>query len=374
MKIARARLWRVRFRLRSPVATARGWIDVREGALLALETDSALLGHGEALPLAGFGAESPERSFETLSGLARVLLGREVEDFDALLDLVEELAPEAPAARAAVDFALFDLAAQAESTSVAALLARPSAPRSHTAVSALLSGEAPEAIARAASAAVGEGFRTVKIKLGAQELDRDEARVAAVREAVGSETRIRLDANGGWKEREAEQAIARLARYRIELLEQPVEARELAALARLSANSPILLAADEALGAGFAIEEIFERDAARVLVLKPGALGGLRACWKIAARARERGWGSVVTSGFDSALGLAAALQLAVALPDSPFAAGLATGAMFERDLAPPPLPVRGELRLPDAPGIGVVPERARLALCALGSALEIRA
>lgn len=372
MKIARAELTRVRLRLRAPIATARGPIDTREGAVLALTSESALVGHGEALPLAGFGGETPDQAFETLSELARVLIGREVEDLDRLLDLIEELAPEAPAARAAVDVALFDLAARAQGLGVAAMLALPKRPRARIEVNALVYAEYPDIVAREASAAVAEGYRTVKIKVGSLSLELDEARVAAVRDAVGSETKIRLDANGGWKEFEAEEAIARLARYRIELLEQPVEARDLVGLARLSAGSPIPIAADEALAGGHALDEIFARDAASVVILKPAALGGLRASQRIAARARAAGWGVVVTSALDSAVGLAAALQLAAALPGPHLAAGLATGALLDQDLAKAPSPIDGTLSVPDEPGIGVAPLRGDLARCAIGSAEEI--
>jgi o-succinylbenzoate synthase len=374
MKIARAELTRVRLRLRTPIAVSRGPIESREGVVLALCAESALVGYGEALPLVGFSEESPEAVFETLLGLARVLIGREIEELDALLDLVEELAPEAPAARAAVDVALFDLAARAQGVGVAALLAHPERPRAQVEVNALVYGERPESVARQASAAVAKGYRTVKLKVAALAFELDEARVAALREAVGSEVRVRLDANGGWKEREAEEAIARLAPYRIELLEQPVEARDLGGLARLSAKSPISIAADEALAGGYAVDEIFARDAASVLVLKPAVLGGLRASQRIAARARAAGWGVVVTSALDSALGLAAALQLAAALPGPHLAAGLATGALLEQDLAEAPSPNDGALAAPVEPGIGVAPLHDRLARCALGSVEEVGA
>jgi len=372
MKIVRAELTRVRLRLRTPLATARGLIDAREGVLLALTGESALVGHGETLPLAGFSEESPSRAYETLSGLARVLIGREIEELEALLDMVETLAPEAPTTRAAVDVALFDLAARAQGVGVAELLARPERPRAQLDVNALVYAEQPEIAAREASAAVAEGYRTVKLKVGALALDLDEARIAAVRDAIGSEAKIRLDANGGWKEQDAEQAIARFAPYRIEFLEQPVDARN--GLARLSAGSPIPIAADEALAGGYAFDEIFSRDAASVLVLKPAVLGGLRASQRVAARARRAGWGVVVTSALDSAVGLAAAVQLAAALPGPHLAAGLATGALLDQDLAPPPLPMNGTLSVPDGPGIGVAPLHEYLSRCALGITEEITA
>ena len=276
MKIVRVELVRVRLRLRAPVVTARGPIDAREGVVLALTSESGRVGHGEALPLAGFSEESPEHVFETLSGLARALVGREIDDLDKMLDTIEELSPEAPTARAAVDVALYDLVAREQGVGVAAMLALSGRPRSRVEVNALVHDEQPEAIGREASVAFAQGYRTVKIKVGALALECDEARVAAVRDAIGSEARIRLDANGGWKEREAGEALARLAPYRIELLEQPVEARDLSGLARLSACSKIPIAADEALLGGHALDEIFARDAASVLILKPAVLGGLR--------------------------------------------------------------------------------------------------
>ena len=374
MKIARAELTRVRLRLRTPVATARGLIDCREGVLLALTSESALVGHGESLPLAGFSEETPGRAFETLSGLARVLVGREIEELEALLDMVEALAPEAPTTRAAVDFALFDLAARAAGIRVAEFLAQPERPRAQVDVNALVHAERPEVAAREASAAVAEGYRTVKLKVGAHALDLDEARIGAVRDAVGGRTKLRLDANGAWSERDAERAIVRFAPYGIEFLEQPVDGRNLGALARLSAKSPIPIAADEALAGGYASDEIFARDAASLLILKPAVLGGLRASQRIAARARRVGWGVVVTSSLDSALGLAAALQLAAALPGPHLAAGLATGALIDGDLAAGPQPKGGALDLPDGPGIGVAPLPASLARCALGATEEITA
>jgi L-alanine-DL-glutamate epimerase-like enolase superfamily enzyme len=108
--------------------------------------------------------------------------------------------------------------------------------------------------------------------------------------------------------------------------------------------------------------------------LKPAALGGLRASQRIAARAHAAGWGVVVTSSLDSAVGLAAALQLAAALPGPHLAAGLATGALLDQDLAKAPSPIDGALSVPDEPGIGVAPLRDCLARCALGSTEEISA
>ncbi len=408
MKLARATLTRVRLRLIAPISTARGRIRVREGVVLALESESGEVGYGEALPLEGFGSESVAQACATLEKLARRMLGRILPEPDpptlneasapgrgsaftaspfpdwaalsgshfgelgALLDEAESVAPDAPAARAALDSALFDLAARTRGISVAELLAAPRVPRGRVGVSALLRGEQPLEAAREARLAIDEGFRSVKLKVGASDLAHDEARVSAVRGAIGDDVKLRLDANAGWKEADAERAIARFAPHAIEYLEQPVAASDLAGLARLRANSPIRIAADEALAGGRAVDEILQRDAADLLVLKPATLGGLRACLGIAHRARAKGVNCVVTSALDSALGLSAALQLAAALPGPLPDAGLATGASLVEDLAAAPLPIQGEIELPECGGIGVTPLPGALARCALGDARKI--
>ena len=116
---------------------------------------------------------------------------------------------------------------------------------------------------------------------------------------------------------------------------------------------------------------LLDAAAADVLVLKPAAVGGLRPAWRIAEHARRANVTVVVTSFLDSSLGIAAALQLASALPDSPLASGLATAELLANDLAPP-LAIRdGAMILPDAPGLGVSP--APLA-CVNGAAREFSA
>jgi o-succinylbenzoate synthase len=340
--------------------------------VLSLVADSGELGFGEALPLAGFGNESVAQADEALERLARTALGRDLRDIDLLLDQAHVFAAEEPTAQAALDAALFDLAARAGGMSVSAFLAEPRTARMRVRASALLRGTTPSELAAQAQRASAEGFQTLKLKVGAEALSSDEARVAAIREAVGADVKLRIDANGAWKETEAKQALLRFAPYAIEFCEQPVEARDIAGLARVRAVSPIPIAADEALTGGHAVGEILDRNAADLLVLKPAVLGGLRASLRIAASARAKGVGCVVTSAFDSALGLTAALQLAAALPGPSPDAGLATGGAFVEDLALAPMPTQGEIALPEDSGMGIVPRPAALARCAVGSTREI--
>jgi o-succinylbenzoate synthase len=376
VRISAARITPLRLPLREPLPTAHGTVTQREGALLELETQRGARGYGEALPLPGFGLETPAEAARALEELARELLGRHAESPAALLDASERTAPAAPAARAALDVAVHDLAARAQGVSLARWLASHAGTKPHARVpvSALVTAPDPQGAAAEARQRLSQGFRTLKLKLGASEFERDLARVAAVREAAGAEVALRLDANGAWKEADAPPRLRELARFGIEFLEQPVAAPEVEALARLRAAAPFPIAADEAVRSESDAEALLAACAVDLLVLKPAAVGGLRVASRIAARARRARVPVVVTSFLDSGLGRTAALHLAASLPGAPRAAGLATGELLAEDLAASPPVSEGALALPQGPGLGVAPEAEALQRCAAAARLELRA
>ena len=376
MRISAARITPLRLPLRAPLATAHGAVTQREGALLELEEERGARGCGEALPLPGFGLETPAEAVRALEELARELLGRHAESPEALLDASQRAAPAAPAARAALDVAVHDLAAREQGVSLAHWLASRAGTKPHARVpvSALVAAPDPQGAAAEARLRLAQGFRTLKLKLGASEFERDLARVAAVREAAGPEVALRLDANGAWKEADTPPRLRQLARFGIEFLEQPVAAPEVEALARLRAAAPFPIAADEAVRSEGDAEALLDACAADLLVLKPAAVGGLRSASRIAARAGHAGVPVVVTSFLDSGLGRAAALHLAASLPGPLRAAGLATGELLAKDLAASPPVLEGALALPQGPGLGVEPEARALQRCAAATRLELRA
>lgn len=371
MRIVRARVVPIALPLRAPLATAHGPLRERRGALLVLDGDDGRRGLGEATPVAGFGLEEAPRAREALAVLAAHVLGAEPDARDALLDDAARLAPGAPCARAALDTALHDLAAQQAGLPLAALLARSAGQphaRARVAACALLAGTTPAAAAGEARRAARAGFPCVKLKIGAAPPADDLARVAAVRAALGPDAGLRLDANGAWRSAgQALRALARLAVHAIELVEQPVPARDVAALAAVRAGSPIPVAADEAAADPAGLARVLAAGAADVVVLKPSALGGLRATLRAAARAREAGCAVFVTSLLDGAVARAAALACAAALPEPLLACGLATGTLLEADLGAGPALRAGALLVPPGPGLGVALDPARLARVAEG-------
>ena len=188
------------------------------------------------------------------------------------------------------------------------------------------------------------GCRTAKVKVAepGQSLADEQARLEAVRDALGESGRIRVDANGGWSVDEAAAAIRALDRAAggLEYVEQPCRTVEELAEVRRRVDVPI--AADESIRNADDPYRVKELDAADIAVLKVQPLGGVRASLRIA---EEIGLPVVVSSALESSVGIAAGVALAAALPRLPYACGLATVQLFTDDVVSGSLlPVDGEL------------------------------
>ncbi|MBW9121274.1 o-succinylbenzoate synthase [Microbacterium trichothecenolyticum] len=186
-----------------------------------------------------------------------------------------------------------------------------------------------------------DGCRTAKVKVAepGQVLADDVARVRAVREAMGPEGRIRVDANGAWNVDEAEHAVHALAEFDLEYVEQPcASVEELAQLRRRVTYMGIPIAADESVRKAADPLAVARAGAADLLVIKAQPLGGVRRALEIV---EEAGLPAVVSSALDTSVGLSMGVALAAALPDLDYDCGLGTASLFTSDVVDPPLTPR---------------------------------
>ena len=293
-------------------------------------------------------------------------------------------------------------------------------------VNTLISGaaQAAEDVARSGKLAADSGFPAVKLKVGNRELEDDIARVRALREAVGSEIAIRLDANGAWSHSEALQALRSLMPFDIEYVEEPLAvvansnnlatsgkpadtrlasetanvpssnslatpshtsppawsatlagasasnnlatSADLAALADIAARSPIPVAADESLSSVADLSRL-PRLGISVAVVKPAVLGNLCELFATSQMLLDEGVKVIVSSALDTSIGIACAAHFAAALGLSHTPCGLATAQWLADDLAEPLKIADGRISLPRTPGLGITPEPAALErLCSL--------
>ncbi len=356
-----------RLPLRRPFVTSRQTHVERRGWLVAIADGEGQVGWGEAAPLPGHGGESPAAVPAALAAF-----GRAVADPDArrlvlgtppgwapLHALAQRLMPRAddrPCARAAVEGALADLLARRAGLPLARWLS-PAA-RPDVVVNAVVDAVAPDEAAARAAAAVAAGFGTLKLKL-TTDAAADEARLAAVRAAVGNAVALRGDANGAWGEPEAVARLRALAAFDLAYVEQPVAAADVAALARVRRASDVPIAADEALLApdGPGLAAVLAAEAADVVVLKPALLGGPAAAWAAAIAAARCGVAVTVTTSLDAAVGRHTALAAAAALESPPGACGLATGGALAADVGPDLAIAAGRAAIDRAaPGLGFTP------------------
>lgn len=326
--------------LSTPLQTSAGRIDRRSGWVLRVGSDP--VGFGEATPLAGF-TESKAACADALGGAVEAL---EADDVDGAYEAVDGHS----AARNALATALLDRDARLAGRPLYRELGGERRVERIPVQATIGDGE-PAATAAAAGAAADEGFQTLKLKVGAGNLDRDVDRLESVRAAVPEEVAIRVDANGAWDRDTASRAIERFAEFDVSLVEQPLPPDDLAGSREVRGRIPI--AVDESL-VEHSVEAIVDADAADALVLKPMALGGPDVARAVADRALDRGLDVVVSNTIDGAIARTAAVHLAASIPKSG-AAGLATVSMLDADLAPDPAPVSdGQMAVPQSPGIGI--------------------
>lgn len=368
------RIERISLRMHAPLLTAGGSLPTREGARVWLTAEDGTVGQGEAMPLERFGTGTLAQTLEALQSLSLSPLGipDRPEQLETLLAPLDGL----PAARHALELAALDLQARREGLSISRLLATipetsddsggGSAPRglqapaSSIPVNALLSAEAPDALVAQGRAAVGEGAKTLKVKVAYGPLAQDVERLRALRDAVGPEVRLRLDANGGWTRAEAARALLGLHEACApELVEQPVAPSDAEGMLTLRREKICRIGADESLAPPARAAALIEAGIADAVILKPMVLGGLLPALRLGHLARARGLHVIVTSSLDGVIARAGAAHLAAVIGEPEWAHGLWVGPLFVDEPRHPYAPVRGTITLPSEPGLGIDPDVA---------------
>jgi L-Ala-D/L-Glu epimerase len=319
--VSRRLLW-LSIPFREPFTTAAGAVKARDIVVLRVQRDRAV-GYGEAAP------------FEPYDGVAIADVARVLQ---------QRLFPTPyPQVHAADEMAFLDLEGHRLRMPVAELRTRT------VPVNFTLAGATPEDVAASAGAARSEGYDCFKLKVG---LPDDEARVAAVRDAIGPDALLRLDANGAWTADEAVRRIGRLAGYGLQLVEQPCATLEELATVRRSCG--VAIAADESVQSAGDVEAAARAEACDMVSIKLAPMGGLNAARAAVEAARSAGIEPYLSSALDGPWGIAAALQLASAEEIS-LHCGLATLGLFDAAIARVlPSPKGGRIEVPAGPGLGV--------------------
>jgi o-succinylbenzoate synthase len=202
-------------------------------------------------------------------------------------------------------------------------------------VNALVSAVRPADVAGEVRRHVEVGFRIVKVKVGACDPAADADRIRAAVDAASGGVRLRLDANRAWPFDVAEKMLA-VAAASIDYIEEPLARPSVVELARLRRTSGAGIAVDESRDALGGIDALVAAAACDVLVLKPARAGGILRALALAHQAHERGLRCVLTDAIETAIGRAAVVHAAAALPGVPEAVGLGgRGLLDDEQLGP---------------------------------------
>jgi muconate cycloisomerase len=356
----------------------------REGRLgryviVRVLTDEGIQGLGEATVLPMWGGDHM-RYFGELPGttvhiikeyLIPAITGQDPFDIEVIHAHMDRTVKGYPYAKAAIDIALYDIMGKALGVPVYRLLGgcnRAETPLAHS-----LGIMDTQTAVNEALAAVDEGIRTIKVKVGI-DAEQDVTMVRELRKALSDEIEITVDANQGYPSpKVAIQAIRQMCEYGISMAEQPVEGLD--AMAEVRAAVPCLVMADESAWTPQDILEIQKKGAADAFSLYTTKPGGLFKAKKVAAVAEATGILCNVNGSAETGVGTAANLHLVAATGIVTLSSGFpvttlkgkeqtkVAGVFYLDDIIRQPFHYgNGSLRVPDGPGLGVEIDEERLA------------
>jgi o-succinylbenzoate synthase len=345
--IMRVSLHPYALRLVAPIRLKGVQHESRRGVLLRVEDERGRAAWGDCAPLPGFSRETLEESTTQLRAQERWIAEQRPETgwgepAHPLHTEIDSLGLE-PSARFALDLALLDLAAQVAGRPLPALL-HPD-PGVAIPLNALLTGDHERELLRSAEARVARGYRTLKIKVGRDEVARDVQKIRAMRQLVGPDVGIRCDANQAWSFAEACDFADGVQGLGIEYVEEPLaDPRE---LGKLWFDTMLPIALDESL-AGLDPADLAGKGYAVAAVLKATLLGGMLRTLAFARQARSLGIRPVISGAFESGVAMRGHVALAAATGGQP--AGLDPYNYLREDVLQPRL--RLDIPLVDVPAL----------------------
>lgn len=353
MKITSVRLGRISVPLRTPFKTALRSVGSVEDVIVEIRTDCGAVGYGEAPPTGAITGDTTGGIIGAIQDhIAKTIIGRDVDELEPLLQSVQKCIVGNSSAKAAVDMALWDLYGQLYNIPVYKLLGGG---RKQIVTDITISVNDPDTMVSDSLKAVARGYGCLKMKVGVNP-ELDVARLSAVRNAVGKDIVIRIDANQAWTPKQAVKILNKMQELGldIELVEQPVSAHDFAGLKYVTERSYVPVLADEAVFSPENAMTILQMGAADLINIKLMKCGGIYNALKIASAAEVFGVECMIGCMLEAKISVNAAVHLACAKNiitkvdlDGPVLCSedpILGGAVFDEKI----------ITVSDAPGLGI--------------------
>lgn len=352
LRITKIHVYAVKLPFRTPFVLAYETYNDMPSIIVKIETDTGIVGFGEGVADQHVTGETWESTFSTISEyLAPALINENPFHLEKIHDVMEQTVHGVPTAKAAIDIACYDLIGKATKQPLYQLLGGPYYP--YILVPTVLGIDNPSKMAQEAKQAVIAGYSNIKIKVGTDE-QLDIERIRAVRQAIGPDVELRVDANQGWQyEAVALNVIKAVEDCKIDWIEQPIKAYNIKGLAKIRQRTSIPIMIDEGLHNSQHMLQVIEFDAVDFVNIKLMKCGGIYPALKLLAQAEAAGIRCIIGSMIESSIATAAGAHLALAKKNI-IGNEMGGPLIFSKDVAT--LRYEGNhLYLHDEPGLGLI-------------------
>ncbi|PZP52110.1 MAG: dipeptide epimerase [Pseudopedobacter saltans] len=341
-----------------PFTIATGTLTTAQNLLVRIHTDEGITGYGECSAFPMIVGETQATCFELAKDFATIWKGKSPLEIDVRMSELHLYCYGNYTVKSAFDMALYDIAAKNANLPLYKFLGGV---KRKIITDVTIGIDTPDVMASKALSFKNKGFETIKIKLG-KNIDDDIARIKAIRIAIGKETKLRIDANQGWDQHTALQALQLLVPYNIEFCEQPMRKWMDTHLPYIVTKSPIPIMADESVFTHHDAETIIATKSTNFINIKFAKSGGILEAIKINKVAEENNIRCMLGSMMESRLALAANLHFALATKNIQFF-DLDTALLGQQeDPVIDGMVYNGhEITVPDLPGIGATVEEEYL-------------
>ena len=328
--------------LHEPFVISKGALTHARNTVVIIYNSDGLFGTGECCPYRSIHGETQTGTVAFAKDLAKALIGKNPRDIHSHVALMDKMIVGNASVKCAFDMALYDLVAKMDELPLYAFLQGSNQKKIYT--DNTISLLAKEKMAEKGAKFKDQGFTALKVKLGEKPSKKDVDRIEAVRNAVGNDIAIRVDANQGWNYQEALYALRGMQEMNIEHCEEPIQAGNTQDQTRLTALSQIPIMADESAFNHYETYRVLSQQAAHSVNIKLGKSGGILNASKVAGICQAANVYCQVGSFSESRLGISALVHFDLAwdhiifhdldspimLADDPVNGGLKYGDQWE--------------------------------------------
>lgn len=356
MEITAVKKYPLKIPLKQPFKIALGESKNYEGVIFVVETDEGISGVGEASPSPRITGETVGSVLSALQRFTPILLGKNPRAIGEIMDTLNSSILYNPSAKSAVDIALHDIAGKLSGLPLKTILGGY---REGIETDITIGLKNTENTIKEAKDIISKGFRIIKVKIG-EDPRIDIEKIRLVREEIGKDIILRVDANQGYTVREAIEVLDKIEKYEIEFIEQPVKAWDIIGMRTVRKSSSIPIMADESLHTPYDAIRLIREEACDYINIKLMKVGGIREAVKIARIAEEGGMKCMVGCMVETEVGITAASHLALGVKTIEFA-DLDSHLTLKRHITEGGILIKdGLVTVPENPGIGVIPIKIR--------------